>query len=117
MLGLDEIRRRLQHLDHRLQAVQNQAEALALAAESAQFKAALELVQHLLGRLRTGFNASGLWSAHGVAAQDAAEVEAVEAELLLRLHAAQRAARLHAGELPPEDAERLELLCAALVAA
>jgi len=114
--GLAQIEQRLQRLDQHLQALQNQAEALLLAAASPALKDALGLVQHLLGRLRAGFNASGLWSGHAVAAQDAAEVEAVEAELRLRLQAVQRAARLQAGELAPEEQERLELLCAGLQA-
>ena len=39
-------------------------------------KDALTLTQHLLGRLRAGWYASGLWSTEAVTVQDAAEVEA-----------------------------------------
>ncbi|MED5618958.1 HD-GYP domain-containing protein [Ideonella sp. BN130291] len=114
--SLADIQQRLTRLDLHLQAVQNKAGSLMLAAETPALKDAFGLAQHLLTRLRTGFNASGLWSREAVAAQDAAEVEAVEAELLFRLHAIQRAARLRAGdELPAGDDERLNLLCEGLV--
>jgi hypothetical protein len=112
VLSLDEIRQRLARLDRALQAVQNKADALALAASTPQLRNALQLTQHLVARLRTGFNASGLWAAGGPELHEAAEVEAVEAELMWRLHAIQRAARLQAGdELPDEDELRLNLLC------
>ena len=61
-----------------------------------------------------GPDASGLWSDQAVASQDAAEVEAVEDELLFRLRAIERAAVLRAGELPEEDAQRLRRLCDSL---
>jgi hypothetical protein len=115
-LDLADMQQRLSRLDLHLQAVQNKTGSLLLSAETPALKDALNLAQHLLSRLRTGFNASGLWSREAVAAQDAAEVEAVEAELLFRLHAIQRAARLRAGDnLPGDDDERLNLLCEGLV--
>jgi hypothetical protein len=46
-----------------------------------------------------------------VAAPDAAEVEAVEGELRLRLRRIERAVRLRAGLLTDEDARRLDDLC------
>ncbi|CAG1017196.1 hypothetical protein BURC_01826 [Burkholderiaceae bacterium] len=82
-----------------------------LAAESPALKDALGLAQHLLDRLRAGWNASGLWSDQTIAVQDAAEVQAIEEELLLRLRGIRRAALLRAGELPDDDAQRLNLLC------
>jgi hypothetical protein len=54
---------------------------------------------------------SGLWSIDPVAAPDAAEVEAVEGELRLRLRRIERAVRLRAGLLTDEDARRLDDLC------
>ena len=80
-------------------------------AESDELKAALALALHLLGRLRTGWYASGLWSQEVLAEQDAAEVAAVEGELSFRLRAIERAAQLRAGELPAADAQRLALFC------
>ena len=77
-------------------------------------KDALALSQYLLARLRTGWNASGLWSNASAATLDPAEVQAVEGELLFRLRAIERAAHLRAGELPPADAHRLNLLCDSL---
>ena len=75
----------------------------------------LGLAQHLLARLRTGWNASGLWSKEAIAAQDSAEGEAVEEELMFRLGAIRRAALLRAGELPHDDALRLKLMCDGLI--
>jgi hypothetical protein len=105
---------RLVRLDAALQAAHNRASALLLAAETPALKDALGLALHLLTRLRTGWNASGLWSADCLVAQDLAEVEAVEDELLFRLQAIRRAAQLRAGDLPDEDALRLTLLCEGL---
>jgi len=115
---LGAIQQRLLALDLALQSRQNTAASLTLAAESAELKDAIALAQHLLGRLRTGFNASGLWSPDAITEQDHAEVEAVECELMGRMQGIERAARLRAGEsLPAEDEQRLELLCQALASA
>jgi len=116
-LGLAEIQARLSRLDAALQVAHHHASSLLLSAETPALKDALGLAQHLLSRLRTGWNASGLWSPDAVNAQDSAEIEAVEDELLFRLQAVQRAALLRAGELPPEDAQRLDLLCESLASA
>jgi HD-GYP domain-containing protein (c-di-GMP phosphodiesterase class II) len=113
-LEVGEVQLRLARLDAALGAAQVGAETLAAGAETPALKEALALAQHLLGRLRTGWNASGLWSSEALAPQDAAEVEAVEDELFFRLHAIERAAQLRAGELPPADAGRLRLLCDSL---
>jgi hypothetical protein len=45
---------------------------------------------------------------------DAAEVEAVEDELYFRLRGIQRAVLLLAGQLPPEEAAALGVLCDSL---
>jgi hypothetical protein len=110
-LGAGEIQVRLDGLDAALRAAQDSASVLAVSADTPALKDALGLAQHLMGRLRAGWNASGLWSGESVAAADAGEVEAIEDELLFRLHAIRRAALLRAGELPAADAQRLELLC------
>ncbi|HEY2930070.1 HD-GYP domain-containing protein [Piscinibacter sp.] len=112
--GVDEIRARLSQLDAALQAAQRNTSALLPTAETPALKDALGLAQHLLARLRMGWNASGLWSADGVAAQDLAEVEAVEHELQFRLRSIVRAAQLRAGVLPEGDALRLNSLCEGL---
>jgi hypothetical protein len=105
---------RLVRLDSTLQAAQHSANLLAEVAQTVALKEAITLTQHLLGRLRAGWYASGLWSHHGVSAQDAAEVEAVEAELSFRLRSIERAALLRAGELGGDEALRLAQLCQAL---
>jgi hypothetical protein len=86
----------------------------APGAEAPPLKNAVALARHLLGRLRLGWNASGLWSAAAVSVSDAAEVEAIEGELIFRLRGIERAALLRAGELAPGDASRLEQLCLSL---
>jgi len=113
-LTIEAIRERLAHLDASLQRAQFSVSTLMLAAETPALKDALGLAQHLLLRLRTGWNASGLWSADAVQAQDAAEVEAVEDELRYRLRGIARAAQLRAGTLPKADAERLGSFCESL---
>jgi len=113
-LSDEEREARLDRLDAALQIAVNSTSAHALAAETPQLKQALDLAQHLLLRLRTGWNASGLWSPEAVKASDAAEIEAIEEELMFRLRSIQRAAQLRAGELPEEDAVRLDLLCETL---
>lgn len=111
-----EIAYRLQGLDHALQGAERSAEAMGQDHPSPALKAALDMARHLLMRLRVGWNTSGLWSQQSVSEQDAAEVEAIEAELLFRLRAIQRAALLQAGELPAEEAQKLAAWCAALEA-
>jgi hypothetical protein len=113
-LTVDAIRERLSRLDAALQRAQFSVSTQVLAAESPALKDALALAQHLLLRLRTGWNASGLWSVDALQAQDAAEVEAVEDELRYRLRSIARAAQLRAGTLAAADAERLSAFCESL---
>jgi hypothetical protein len=115
-MDVEEVRTRLGRLDAALQLAHQTTLALLPEAQSQPLKDALALAQHLLGRLRAGWYASGLWSSEAVAVQDSAEVEAVEDELFFRLRCIARAAQLRAGELPASDAERLGKLCDALQA-
>lgn len=114
-LSSDVIQARLGTIDHAMQEAQANAAALMSSAESDALKDALGLAQHLLTRLRVGWNASGLWSREAVASQDEAEIEAIEEEFLVRLRSIERAAWLRAGTLPPTDAQRLELFCRSLI--
>ncbi|HJV69012.1 HD domain-containing phosphohydrolase [Ideonella sp.] len=109
-----DVQARLTRLDDALRAAEAKAAELAPRAEAPPLKNAVALVRHLLGRLRLGWNASGLWSASAVPVRDAAEVEAIEDELIFRLRGIERAALLRAGELAPGDAGRLEQLCLSL---
>jgi hypothetical protein len=111
-LPIDEVQARLTRLDAALQGTLETVVELQGSAEGAGMKDAMTLCRHLLGRLRTGWFASGLWSAEAISEQDASEVEAVEDELYFRLRGIERAARLAAGTLAEADAERLEQLCA-----
>lgn len=113
-----DVRMRLARLDAALKsALDGVAEARRETTAPALVEA-LGLAQHLLGRLRTGWYASGLWSADALAnASDTAEVEAVEDELFFRLQGIERAMRLRAGSaLPAADAALLDRLCGDLQA-
>lgn len=107
-LEASEVAYRWQGLDHALQAAQRSTEALLKEAQSAPLQEAMGLAEHLLARLRTGWNASGLWSQQDMTEQDVAELEAVEAELMFRLRSIQRAALLRAGTLTGEEAQAME---------
>jgi len=109
-LSRDQIQVRLSLLDAALQTAHVGIAALASTAQSQALKDALGLAQQLLARLRKGWNASGLWSQDEVAVQDAAEVEAVEQELLFRLRGIHSATLLRAGKLPAGDLQSLQLL-------
>ena len=109
-LSRDEIQVRLALLDAALQTAHVGIVALASTAQSQALMDALGLAQHLLARLRKGWNASGLWIDGDLAVQDAAEVEAVEQELLYRLRGIHSATLLRAGKLPAGDLQSLKLL-------
>ncbi|MET0332937.1 MAG: HD domain-containing phosphohydrolase [Rhizobacter sp.] len=109
-LTADEMRTRLALLDAALQTAHAGIVALASTAQSQALMDALNLAQHLLARLRKGWNASGLWSDGDLAVQDAAEVEAVEQELRFRLRGIQSATLLRAGKLPAADLRSLQVL-------
>lgn len=109
-----EIRARRAALEEVLQAAEDNAALLTVGARSADMLAALELAQFLVGRLRVGWNESGLWSPQAAAGTDAAEVEAMEDELYFRLRGVQRAVMLRAGELLAEEAATLKALCDSL---
>jgi hypothetical protein len=66
------------------------------------------LAEHLLARLRTGWNASGLWSQQDMTEQDVAELEAVETELMFRLRSIQRATLLRAGAITGDEAQAIQ---------
>jgi hypothetical protein len=111
---LADVQHRVARLDAALLGAQACAGALAAQGGSIRLQQALDLSRHLLGRLRLGWFASGLWTPQALTEQDSAEVEAVEHELGFRLRAIERAARLRAGDLPADEVERLQSLCAQL---
>lgn len=116
-MGLEEVSNRLEIIGDVLRSAQSKANALVPLANTDRFKAAVALAQHLLARLRLGWNASGLWSPEAVSLQDTAEVQAIEDELLFRLRSIQRAALLCAGQLPDDEAALLNTLCAGIAEA
>ena len=101
---------RLGQLDSALKGAHDNIELLTASAESDGLLGALKLSDALLNRLRTGWYASGLWSADAIAAEDSAEVEAIGDELIHRLCAIERAAWLKAGTLSEGDTLRLQSL-------
>ncbi|RQP25542.1 HD domain-containing protein [Albitalea terrae] len=110
-MSVEEVSNRLETIGEALRSAQSNANALIPMARSEKFKSAVMLAQHLLARLRLGWNASGLWSPEAVSSQDAAEVQAIEDELLFRLRSIQRAALLCAGQLADDEAALLNTLC------
>jgi len=109
-----DIQARLAALSEVLTSAESNAARLAAQTELPAMKNALDLSQFLLGRLRAGWNESGMWNPHALASVDAAEVEAVEDELYFRLRGIQRATLLLAGQLPPPEAAALGALCDSL---
>jgi hypothetical protein len=114
VMEVPEIQARLAALDAVLAAAQENAVALRQQAPQPPLKGAAELAVFLLGRLRAGWNDSGLWQGATLASADAAEVEALEDELYRRLRGVQRAAWLRAGSLPPAEAQLLAQMCDSL---
>ena len=107
----EDIQARLTALDGVLTAAQSKVAVLSAQARLPAMQRALDLSQFLLGRLRTGWNESGLWNPRALLSADAAEVEMLEDELYFRLRGVQRATLLLAGELPAPQAQALEQLC------
>lgn len=109
-----DIQARLAALSGVLTAAESNVARLAEQAGSPAMKSALDLSQFLLGRLRVGWNESGMWNPRALVSADAVEVEAVEDELYFRLRGVQRATLLLAGQLPADEAAELGALCDSL---
>jgi hypothetical protein len=109
-----DIQARLAALSNVLTAAESNVSELAAQATLPAMKSALGLSQFLLGRLRAGWNESGMWNPQAMLGPDAAEVEAVEDELYFRLRGIQRATLLLAGQLPPQESAALGELCDSL---
>jgi hypothetical protein len=107
----EDIQARLVALGSVLTAAENKVATIAAQAELPAMKRALELSQFLLGRLRAGWNESGMWNPRAMLSAEAAEVEMMEDELYFRLRGVQRATLLLAGQLPAPHAEALDTLC------
>jgi hypothetical protein len=105
------IQARLVALGSVLTAAENNVARIAAQTELPAMKRALELSQFLLGRLRAGWNESGMWNPRAMLSAEAAEVEMMEDELYFRLRGVQRATLLLAGQLPAPHAEALDTLC------
>ncbi|MBI5719546.1 MAG: HD domain-containing protein [Burkholderiales bacterium] len=109
-----DIAARLEALGGVLRSAEAAVSALAASATLPALDDALTLAGFLLGRLRAGWNESGLWNPAALSSGDAAEVEALEDELYFRLRGIQRATLLRAGPLPAPEAAALVALCDSL---
>ena len=109
-----DIAARLEALGAVLLDAEASVSAAAASAELPALQDALALAGFLLGRLRAGWNESGLWNPRALVSGDAAEVEALEDELYFRLRGIQRATLLRAGPLPAPEAAALGELCDSL---
>lgn len=108
---LGAVMARLQWLDTTLAEANLAVDALRSQGEHQALAAALDLSRHLLGRLRAGWDDSGLWSPRSMNEQDLGELDAIEDELRFRLGGIKRAARLRAGTLNEDDEEALNHIC------
>ena len=106
-----DVRARLSALGELLTAAETNVAAVAGRSKLLAMTRALELARFLIGRLRAGWNESGLWSEDAMSPTVAAEVEAMEDELYFRLRGVQRATLLAAGTLPAEEAAVLQAVC------
>ena len=111
LLDTEQVQARLGMLDAALRMAKEKVDEFAVSAESPAFQGAIALAQYLLGRLRTGWYASGLWSTEALQTQDVAEVDAVEDELFFRLRSIERAVLVRAGKLESDEARHLDVLC------
>jgi hypothetical protein len=107
----EDIQARLAALGGVLTAAESNVASLSAQTQLPAMKRALDLSQFLLGRLRAGWNESGMWNPRAMLSADAAEVEMLEDELYFRLRGIQRATLLLAGQLPTPEAVALGVLC------
>jgi hypothetical protein len=107
----EDIQARLAALGGVLTAAEFNVASLSAQTQLPAMKRALDLSQFLLGRLRAGWNESGMWNPRAMLNADAAEVEMLEDELYFRLRGIQRATLLLAGQLPAPEAVALGALC------
>ena len=111
VMETEDIQARLAALGAVLTAAETQVAERLQEAKLPALQNALALAQFLIGRLRAGWNESGMWNPGAMLSADAAEVEAVEDELYFRLRGVQRAALLTAGTLPADEAAVLNRFC------
>lgn len=113
--SLPELRASLARLDVGLQSALNHIDAILPDDPAEGLQRAADLSRYLLHKLRGGWNESGLWRADAIGAEQAAEAEAVQDALRMRLQTIERMARLAAGNLSADASEQLDQLCASLV--
>lgn len=109
---LDELLDTLTEIDTVLQLSLGRLDTVGDPEHSTEgLQRAVLTARHLLGKLRHGWNESGLWHPGSFGEEQAAELEAVEDALVARLRFIERVVRLTAGDLPAEEADQLDALC------
>ena len=112
--ALPQLHEQLASLDMVLQTAMNRVDSLTSDAASEGLQRAATLARYLLRKLRSGWNESGLWSASGFGEAQAAEAEAAQDALRVRLHEIDRVVRLSAGTLSHEETDILDRMCEGL---
>jgi len=113
---LPELHAHLAELDSTLNDALMRLDHLLRTPGSEQLRQAGEMARHLLTKLRSGWHESGLWQPQAIGLDQVAEAEAVQAALMMRLRAIERATRLSLGPFtPPEDEQALGDWCQKLV--
>jgi HD domain len=113
---LPELHAHLADLDTTLNDALMRLDDLLRTPSSEQLRQAGEMARHLLTKLRSGWHESGLWQPQAIGHEQVAEAEAVQAALMMRLRAIERATRLSLGPFtPPEDEQALGEWCRKLV--
>jgi HD domain len=112
---LAQLRQDLSQLDLALQEAMHRLEVQMGEIDNEHLQKAGELARFLLGRLRGGWNESGLWGPGALGEDDYAEAEAVVDALQARLRSIERAARLAAGHLSLDESHQLDHMLVGLV--
>jgi HD domain len=115
VMELTDLEARLGAIERLLIGAEHAAAALSSQPTSPALHGAMTLATFLLGRVRTGWNESGMWGTPTPNSANAAEVEAIEDELYRRLRGVQRAVMLRAGSLPGAEAAELTAFCDGLL--
>ena len=111
----EDLMHALSQLDFSLQGAMNRLTLMLPEQPSDGLQRAAALCQHLLHKLRQGWNESGLWGPGAMMIDQIGEAEAVQDALRARLITIERMARLAAGELSDVEQDSLDAFCAALV--
>jgi hypothetical protein len=111
---VDALRTELSQLDATLQMGMLHLQEWQPEHPSPELQRSVALTTHLMHKLRTGWNESGLWGPSAIGEGALAEAEAVQDALRARLKGIERVARLSAGPLSADEQATLDRFCASL---